>query len=369
MRKIKKVFYNILDVSVADNADKTVYIKGTKSCYKMDVVYGDVSQFQFDTLRDEYNALGTLGGRDKQVVIVDEVDSMLIDDSSKIAQLSANMPGMEHLEHIYHAMSLELDNLYSRLYRDQSKDKLYYMAGNVAYNEGKVSLKLFATGEVVDLEDHLRRYGMSSKIGREIPESYIKEHLQDCMKNVLQKGDLKIPVHLQGLIDCQLSRWARHAIAAKALYKERVDYIVGEDEHLIKRVKPVDYDSTGVVQGSTHWSDGLHQFLQIKHGLQVTPETLTTNFLSNKGYFAKYITRDAKQNIITNNIYGLTGTLGSERAKAVLTDTYEIDHLNIPSLREKQYVEYAPILTSTEDEWSKAVVNSVIKESRKKEDH
>ena len=48
------------------------------------MVYGEVAQFQFDQLRDKYSQLGTLAGRECKVAIIDEVDSMLIDDSSKI---------------------------------------------------------------------------------------------------------------------------------------------------------------------------------------------------------------------------------------------------------------------------------------------
>jgi hypothetical protein len=46
--------------------------------------------------------LGTLSGRKCEVAIVDEVDSMLIDDSSKIARLSSTIAGMDQLQPIYH---------------------------------------------------------------------------------------------------------------------------------------------------------------------------------------------------------------------------------------------------------------------------
>lgn len=59
--------------------------------------------------------------------------------------------------------------------------------------------------------------------------------------------------------------------------------------------------NTGVSQKNTSWSDGLHQFIQIKHGLKITSESLTTNFISNVAFFKKY----------GPNIYGLTGTIGS----------------------------------------------------------
>lgn len=65
-------------------------------------MYGDSAQFQFDTLRDEYSGLGTKNGRIGNIAIIDEVDSMLIDDSSKIARLSSCIAGMDHIQPIYH---------------------------------------------------------------------------------------------------------------------------------------------------------------------------------------------------------------------------------------------------------------------------
>ena len=53
----------------------------------------------------------------------------------------------------------------------------------------------------------------------------------------------------------------------------------------------------------------------------MTSETFTTNFLSNMGFFKRY----------GSNLFGLTGTLGSEKAKQVLSDVYNVDLVNIPS--------------------------------------
>jgi preprotein translocase subunit SecA len=100
--KEKAKLYKLFGLSCSDNTDKSVYIKGAKDCYKKDIVYGEAAQFQFDTLRDEYSRLGTLADRKWEVAIVDEVDSMLIDDSSKIARLATTVAGLDQLQPIYH---------------------------------------------------------------------------------------------------------------------------------------------------------------------------------------------------------------------------------------------------------------------------
>ena len=77
--KSNQKLYGMFGLTCNDNADKTVYIKGQKECYKSNIVYGDVSQFQFDKLRDEYSQLGTVSERNCKIAIIDEVDVMLIE--------------------------------------------------------------------------------------------------------------------------------------------------------------------------------------------------------------------------------------------------------------------------------------------------
>jgi preprotein translocase subunit SecA len=106
---------------------------------------------------------------------------------------------------------------------------------------------------------------------------------------------LKIPNNFKDFVSNQTPKWIDNAIVALN-YQENVHYVVHEG-----LIKPVDFYSTGIVQNSTNWSDGLHQFLQIKHSLKMTSETFTTNFLSNMEYFRRY----------GCNMFGFTGTLGS----------------------------------------------------------
>lgn len=99
--KEKSRLFRMFKLTCSNNNDTSVYLKGAKTCYQCDIVYGECAQFQFDQLRDQYSQLGTLAGRKCSVAIVDEVDAMLIDDSSKIARLSSTAAGMDHFLPIY----------------------------------------------------------------------------------------------------------------------------------------------------------------------------------------------------------------------------------------------------------------------------
>jgi hypothetical protein len=89
------------------------------------------------------------------------------------------------------------------------------------------------------------------------------------------------------------------SIITASWYEEGVNYKISDHEFK-KIISPVDYQNTGVIQLSLIWSNGLHQYLELKHSLYIKTESLTNVFRSYVGYFLKY----------EGNIYGLTGTLG-----------------------------------------------------------
>ncbi|CAF3343931.1 unnamed protein product [Rotaria sp. Silwood2] len=142
----------------------------------------------------------------------------------------------------------------------------------------------------------------------------------------LPESPWKIPRHLECFVVGSIPCWIDNAISAKVEYRLDHHYIIKPDETRTKRILPIDYSNTGVIQCNTTWDDGLHQFLQLKHGLKMTPLSIATNYLSNIGLFTHY----------KDQIYGFSGTL------------------------EKRHCSFKPILTSTDDDWLDAIVSSTI---------
>lgn len=88
--KERTKFFNLLNISVScNNADKRDD-EFTMNPYIADVVYGCISNFQFDYLRDSFECKGNRAKRKFGTVMIDEVDSMLIDNGGHIAKLSGN---------------------------------------------------------------------------------------------------------------------------------------------------------------------------------------------------------------------------------------------------------------------------------------
>ncbi|CAM4982218.1 unnamed protein product [Rotaria socialis] len=332
-------FYNLFNLTVSHNGTDTIDIKER---YNANIVYGAASDFQGDILRDEYSKLGTRNGRKCDIAIVDEVDSMLIDGKNHIVMLSSPMPAMDHLEPLLAAIWIQIQQVAKCIQEIDGQD--YYIEHSDIFNDdGTVKSDIIEAAFPLETskeefikkatENHIR------KLIRDV------KHLPDTDKEIPEEyPEIKIPKHLRQLIvESQLIKWIDSAIYARYQCQNNQHYVLRNG-----KIAPVDASNTGIVQENMHWNDGLHQFLQIKHGAKITAESLTTNFLSNVTYFQKY----------GSNIYGLTGTLGSEKAQELLSKIYHVDHVIIPPFRKKQYQELTPIILKNENDWHENIIES-----------
>lgn len=352
--KEKSKLYKMFGLSCDDNNDKAVYITGRKACYKKDIVYGDGSQFQFDTLRDEYSGLKTLSDRKCDVAIIDEVDSMLIDDGAKIARLASSVAGMDQLQLLYHYLWQELNNCRDHVISIDGK--IYFFEGKLSHGIDEITLTHQDPAKSVDdLKNYIESTnGHVGDIGGVLIEGderlFVTKHITNHIKQLIEdKKHFIIEGYLEEFVEMQLPKWVDSAILALN-YSEGIHYVIQDGA-----IKPVDYDSTGIVQSATNWSDGLHQFLQLKHNLALTSETITTNFLSNIGYIKRY----------KSNIFGLTATLGSTNAKIALSETYGVDFVYIPQSYKKQYIELPETALDTTADWVSEICRSSVNEAKK----
>lgn len=160
------------------------------------------------------------------------------------------------------------------------------------------------------------------------------------------------PRYLKSFILENLDRWIDNAKLALYL-RDKDDYIVDIDRHNQETkdtvVTILDKD-TGTDQVNSQWDAGLHQFLQLKHGCRLTPQSLKAVFISNVSYFKKY-----------TYLNGLSGTLGSEVERQHLVEAHAVDFLTVPTFKQKQFSEDLPIVQSTSLEWSEAILNESMK--------
>ena len=339
----KKSFYKMLSLTVGENSGT----ENVKSCYKCDVVYGNVNEYQFDILKDEYSLLGTRCGRKYDTVIVDEVDSMLIDDNSKICRLSSHIPAIDELKIILTIIWQELNRTFERIV--QIENKLVCILSPYKIDDNGKIIFLKSEGQKNESDDDFLEI--------EDPYLFIENHIKNYFEKTLFKSNenlLHIPQHLKSFANRQLSKWIYNAWQAKFAYQENIDYLISEDKYGKKSIVPIDYRNTGIVQTNTSWPDGLHQFLQIKHKLRISAENLTTNFLSNIEFFRRY----------KKNLFGLTGTLGTEDAKDLIHYIYNVDFVIVPSYKYTQFITYPGRLCQTADDWLNECIKSILTETK-----
>lgn len=133
---------------------------------------------------------------------------------------------------------------------------------------------------------------------------------------MIEKELIRYSAYRQSYIDAKLPKWVLGA--RRALYELtlNVDYVISKD----RRIAVVDYASTGVSHLNMHWSDGVHQFLELKHNLRMTPERMCDSFFSNVTLFKRY----------QPHLYGVTGTLGGKDARNFIRSVYRLDTFNVP---------------------------------------
>ena len=324
-----KDFYDLFGLTVdycKTNNDKDLnqYHFENFKCYDANIVYGDTLSFEGDILRT--NFMGIVGRGSKRTfdcIIIDEIDNICIDNIRNTTELLDNFHGYKYLEYIYlyiYNKLSEIDNEINQYILDESSKELY-----IIENKHKIIEKL------IELS---------------------KEELLDFQK--LNDKNIIIPENLKSFIKMRIKKWCESAYCAMYIYKENKEYIISNDpEYGFKTIKPIDFPNTGVVQENTVWT-GIHQFLEIKEGLRLTEENINSCYMSNLSFFKKYISKKE------NNIYGLTGTLGTNKSQYLLKRLYNLNSLFIPSFKERKLQSLTPIITSDINEYKKMLINEII---------
>lgn len=178
----------------------------------------------------------------------------------------------------------------------------------------------------------------------------ITEQIKTNVKASINTAENKlIPTHLNEYVKKNLDLWIDNAIYAKYYCHEDKQYLVKKinNEDVIV---PIDYENTGVTLKNTIWSNGLHQFVQLKHNLYLTSESLTSSFISNIGYIRKY-----------KKIFGLTGTLGSMAERDLLSTAYNVNFAKIPTYKTKKFEEINLLTVNDFDLSAQVAVEAVEK--------
>jgi preprotein translocase subunit SecA len=266
-----------------------------QTAYAADITYGTNNEFGFDYLRDNMKFdLATCVQRGHYFAIVDEVDSILIDEARTPLIISG--PSDEATDKYKNA-----DAIIPHLKKGEDVD-------------GK------KTGDyVVDEKAHT---------------AVLTEEGVDKAERLLGVGNLYDPSNME-LLHC-----VEQALKAHTLYKLDHQYVVQDGEVII-----VD-DFTGRLMKGRRWSDGLHQAVEAKEGVEIEKENQTLATITLQNYFRLY-----------EKLSGMTGTAETEAAE--FASTYKLDVIVIPTHMPMVRTDFPDVIYRTLPEKWDAVIEEI----------
>ena len=314
-----KDFYNSFNLNVSYNSNHIQESKEHNNfdniknifndnylCYDADIIYGDILSFAGDILRTDFMKKRGRGTKRKfDCIIIDEIDNIALDNLKNSTELLDSFHGYKFIEYIYFFIFKQLLEIKKR--------------GN------------YDSDTAIEKKEEIIKtlYEVS------------KRELLDIKS--LNENNIYIPLHLHQYIKDRLNNWSESAFLSLFIYKKNENYIIKKNEKLIDAIYPIDFYNTGTLQENSVWP-GLHQFLQIKEGKMLTEENLSSCYMSNFTFFNKYKKTNSNGKIIENNIYGLTGTVGSNYNIKILNELYNLNVLLIPPFKKSQFKTENPII-------------------------
>ena len=282
------------------------------AAYAADITYGTNNEFGFDYLRDNmaFSPEGRVQ-RELSFAIVDEVDSILIDEARTPLIISG--PADDHSER-YKAINAIIPKL----------------------TEAKMS----EDGESFEIEGHylLDEKNRSVEL-TELGHELIEAELSDM--DLLEAGDsLYNPANLA------LFHHVNAGLRAHTLFQRNVHYIIQDGQVVI-----VD-EHTGRTMPGRRWSEGLHQAVEAKEGVDIQPESQTLASTTFQNYFRLY-----------DRLSGMTGTADTEAYE--FRQIYGLDVVVIPTNVPVKRIDYNDLVYMTMEEKFEAIVADVIAERDK----
>ena len=281
-----------------------------QKAYAADITYGTNNELGFDYLRDNMKfELSQYVQRGHHFAIVDEVDSILIDEARTPLIISG--PAEASTELYY-----EVDRIIPRL-----------KAGAVVRGDAKAEEReaLEATGDYIVDEKHktvtLTESGMISA------EKMLAKHLNGG--------------HLYDMENAHVKHHVEQALRAHTIYRLDVDYMIQDGQVVI-----VD-EFTGRLMPGRRWSDGLHQAVEAKEKVKIERENQTLATITFQNYFRKY-----------KKLSGMTGTADTEAEE--FAKIYKLDVIVIPPNRVLRRLEEPDSIYRTEPEKAEAIVDDIL---------
>ncbi len=276
-----------------------------KAAYAADITYGTNNEFGFDYLRDNMAFRSEdCVQRELYFAVVDEVDSILIDEARTPLIISG--PAEDSSE-----LYIQINKLIPTLVRQEKEDTAEYRG------DGHYTI------------DEKAKQAYLTETGQEFVEDLLKE------KGLMTEEDT-----LYSPANISLLHHINAGLRAHVLFEKDVDYIIADGEIVI-----VD-EHTGRTMQGRRWSDGLHQAVEAKEGVEIQNENQTLASITFQNYFRLY-----------DKLSGMTGTADTEAFE--FQSIYNLDTVVIPTNRPIQRKDGGDLVYMTEIEKFHAIAKDI----------
>ncbi|GAB2944794.1 preprotein translocase subunit SecA [Hafnia psychrotolerans] len=276
-----------------------------RAAYAADITYGTNNEYGFDYLRDNMAfSPEERVQRKLHYALVDEVDSILIDEARTPLIISG--PAEDSSE-----MYVRVDKLIPKLIRQEKEDtETFQGEGHFSVDEKSRQVHLTERGLVL------------------IEELLMEAGIMDDGESLYSPSNIMLMHHVTA------------ALRAHVLFTRDVDYIVKDGEVII-----VD-EHTGRTMQGRRWSDGLHQAVEAKEGVDIQNENQTLASITFQNYFRLY-----------EKLAGMTGTADTEAFE--FSSIYKLDTIVVPTNRPMVRKDLPDLVYMTEMEKIGAIIEDI----------
>ncbi|HIL42213.1 MAG TPA: preprotein translocase subunit SecA [Gammaproteobacteria bacterium] len=280
-----------------------------QAAYACDVVYATNNELGFDYLRDNMAfSSAQKVQRELNFAIVDEVDSILIDEARTPLIISGPS---DDFSSIYHAINQMIPSFTRQVESGEGKEVVIEEQGDYTVDEKHKQVFLTDDGH------------------------------SKAEKLLIKAGALSEGASLYDASNILLMQHINSGLRAHILFQIDVDYIVTEDEIVI-----VD-EFTGRTMPGRRWSEGLHQAIEAKEGVSIKKENQTLASITFQNYFRLY-----------SKLSGMTGTADTEAVE--FQDIYGLECVVIPPNRPSTRTDSSDQIYLTTDEKFTAIADDVV---------
>ena len=276
-----------------------------REAYNADITYGTNNEYGFDYLRDNMAfSPEERVQRKLHYALVDEVDSILIDEARTPLIISG--PAEDSSD-----MYRKVDKIIPHLLRQEKEDS------DTFRGEGHFSV-----------DEKARQVNLTERGLVKIEELLVAEGIMEEGESLYSPSNIMLMHHVTA------------ALRAHALFTRDVDYIVKDGEVII-----VD-EHTGRTMQGRRWSDGLHQAVEAKEGVDIQNENQTLASITFQNYFRLY-----------EKLAGMTGTADTEAFE--FSSIYKLDTVVVPTNRPMIRKDMPDLVYMTEAEKIQAIIEDI----------